>query len=626
MIKKRTNAHPTKLEDLYKAAYKLPKTKREKLVARLLSTDIKEELASRWWPKKTREKLALPIPVTIYIQDPLVAKQEPKLGLQEIYIQWESNLDDGPTSARVAVVDYNTDNNELIKPASWDRNRWCFIEPNDQPVEQKKLKSPWFHQVGVWAVVMRILKFFENSKALGRPVTWAFGGNRLIIVPHAGYGENAFYDRLSKSLQFYYCGTKKEPVYTCLSHDIVAHETGHAILDGVRPYYNECSSLQTAAFHEFIADLTAILIAFRNNDLRHVFAEITEGDLRKAKSLANIAKQFSKHVENREYLRSALNSNNMKDAIKSRSPHDCSQTLTGAMFDIMTRMAANYIHIRGKTPKEAFWHTVDRFIRVALQPLDFCPPVDIQFEDYAHAVLHHDQLSNPMDPYGYRQTMREVFKERKIIPHPKDDDIAECESKYSKFYLNNIDSLSSSRTATYHFVNENREKLRIPDHQDIIVVDPYTAYKVRRANRKLPPEIVLQYIWREDFELKGSQFGQLEGEIVSLLCGGTLVYDNRGNLLYWCRKPGTQFQTSKKGKKAKKGEIEERKEGEKRSEQLLDYIANHVKREMTSLADEGEAEGLDIWTPIVGRRVHGTLRLETTPHLRHWGDEKGEQR
>ena len=57
---------------------------------------------------------------------------------------------------------------------------------------------------------------------------------------------NAFYSRASKSIQFYYFYKDGKRVNTCLSHDIIAHETGHAILDGLRPYFLEDSSIRTA--------------------------------------------------------------------------------------------------------------------------------------------------------------------------------------------------------------------------------------------------------------------------------------------------------------------------------------------------------------------------------------------
>jgi hypothetical protein len=128
-------------------------------------------------------------------------------------------------------------------------------------------------------VVQRVLEFYESPQALGRPVPWGFDGNRLTIVPHAGRGENAFYDQQSKSLKFYTFGHQESPGHTCLSFDIIAHETGHAILDGIRPMFNQLSSLQTAAFHEFVGDLTAILLALFNQDLRQFVSKTTEGKL-----------------------------------------------------------------------------------------------------------------------------------------------------------------------------------------------------------------------------------------------------------------------------------------------------------------------------------------------------------
>ena len=51
-------------------------------------------------------------------------------------------------------------------------------------------------------------------------------------------------------------------VYTCRSLDIVAHETGHAILDGLKPaWMSSTRSPQTGALHEAFGDLTAIFLS-----------------------------------------------------------------------------------------------------------------------------------------------------------------------------------------------------------------------------------------------------------------------------------------------------------------------------------------------------------------------------
>jgi hypothetical protein len=81
-----------------------------------------------------------------------------------------------------------------------------------------------------------------------------------------------------------------------------------AVLDGIRPYYHEYSSQQTAAFHEFVADLTAILSALRDNRLREAVGKRVGADLKRARVIADIGDQLGDYVRGRPdaALRSAL--------------------------------------------------------------------------------------------------------------------------------------------------------------------------------------------------------------------------------------------------------------------------------------------------------------------------------
>ena len=73
---------------------------------------------------------------------------------------------------------------------------------------------------------------------------------RLRIYPHALRDQNAYYSPFKKALLFGYFpvlakdayNTPGTTVFACLSHDIVAHETTHALLDGVHPRFNEPSN------------------------------------------------------------------------------------------------------------------------------------------------------------------------------------------------------------------------------------------------------------------------------------------------------------------------------------------------------------------------------------------------
>jgi hypothetical protein len=617
--------------------------------------------------KQTRQDVGLMMKIPVFIKDPLVALENPTLGVQEISVRLEKNMGAGPTSSRIAVVDFNADTQTLVDPVVWDEEEGWFHTPlsekdwlpddPDVPEDmtkvkdpqkykeqyrqfiEKTVKNPYFHQLNAWAVVQRVLEFYEEPWALGRPVPWGFDGNRLIIVPHAGFGENAYYDQHSKSLQFYYFGDQQNPSYTCLSHDIIAHETGHAVLDGIRPMYNQLSSVQTAAFHEYIGDLTAILLALFNQDIRHFISKTSEG-LKGANVVADLAKQFGQEVVGRDYLRTAFNELKMKDVEGSLVPHTVSQVLTGAMWDILTTIAAKHMekNLLGQkvTPAQALYWAADRFRRVALQPLDLCPPCDIQLIDYAKAVIRNDILINPVDEQGYRPAMLEIFHKRGLCPcaYQIGQDLPEAclfnevmLQERMDFVYHDIERVSRSRTAAYYFLSDNRRLLHIPDHQDVRVVDLYDTNKLGAAAERLPREVVLEYAWQEVVELTPAadlDFKSWNGKTYNLDCGGTLVFDGRGNLLSWFRKPGTEHITPEeeqeilqktKQTKLDQGMLADLEIGQNRKEALLHYLSAIIRRGLVGAA-QLESRFSETSRPVTAIEHGGAVRFEMTPHLR----------
>jgi len=198
-----------------------------------------------------------------------------------------------------------------------------------------------------------------------------------------------------------------------------------------------------------------------------------------------------------------------------------------------------------------------------MRALDYCPPVDIQFADYAQAVLCADELAYPTDEKGYRAIAQAAFGYgeggRKIL-EPQ----VEHEIYPSQFRGLDITRIAGSRTAAYRFIHDNRERLHIPPYQDFIIADLYDTKKSLPGGCKLPREIVIEYLWREDVELTGRQFGSLDGGYFPLWCGGTLVFDSIGNVLSWVYKPGAEGPS--------KWPLDRRRGGERRDELL-----NHLK-------------------------------------------------
>lgn len=583
------------------------------------TTRVKLYAASRYLPSSVEEELGLQIPFDIYLQDPLVAENDPKFGFDDnCYVRWEPGLADGPTSARFAVVDYNGDTGHVAPMARWDGEEECFLTPDGQALNKDNVEPLQFHQVNVWAVLQRALAFFEGGQGLGRPIPFGFNGNRLIVVPHAGYGRNAFYDRASKSLQFYYFDHDGETVYTCLSTDIINHEFGHAVLDGIRPYFFESGLIQTGAFHEFVGDMTAILIILRNNKFRNAIAETTGADLAAAEYLRHIAEQFGQAVEGKPYLRIATNERTMPEVANEVGPHLVSEVLTGAMFEILIKLSRHYIDERDESVKNALWHAVERMQRMAIQPLDLLPPVDITFKDYALAVLRAEELSNPTDPHGYLKLVLEVFVKRGILNESDRKSSDEPGYVYDRLPVNvfhDIGDLSRSRAAAYRFLDDNRDRLFIPAHQDVIVVDLYDANKFARQARRLPRQIILEYLWPEEVTLEGEQFGKYEGEHMTMHCGGTLVFDEHGNVLSWFRKSGTQGG----GSKSWQAEIAA---GKQRRGDVLADLAKRIRAGYVGAA-LGSSKGMlgSHVPPLTVRRESGGLRFELSPHMSLTGDD-----
>lgn len=545
----------------------------------------------------------------IYIQDPMVAQKDNMLGIQPIRLLREPCLGDGPTSARLVVFDFDIDKGGCNPAAAWKEKEKRFETSEGKILDENCADHFQFHQVNAWAIVQYLLTLFEGPEVFGRLIPWGFAGSRLIIVPHAGFTPNAYYDRASKSLQFYYLGDPEKAVYNCLSFDVVAHEAGHALLDGIRPYYYEFTSLQTAAFHEFFADITAMLGGLRNNVLRRRTAKITRGDLGIDNVITHLAEQFGNEVHHTDELRNLASKLKMSDIENISIPHDCSLVLTGAIFELLKLIVDNY----KSTALDKLWRGVERILRLTFQPVDFLPPVDVQFIDYARAMLFSFQadVSNKQSPdyQFYEDKIKEVFQKRGLdlsnLPH--------CPNLQFTMLA---DRRFWSRTSLYSFIHQHRAVLHIPQKQDFQVVDVYQAIKYNREHKANVCHIVVQYIWSENIPLTEERYGPLKDKVIELWCGGTLVFDAEGNLVSWMHKPGLEF-------------LADKVEGESRKKALLEHIASQVAAGRVGLEQDEEVQINGPWTPgVVASSRDGKMHLEisqTVQKTLDTADEEGAQ-
>ncbi len=374
-------------------------------------------------------------------------------------VKWADYVSVGPVGEYLEIIDYDPASNTFYAPLDLD-DKYLIANEGLTPSES----NPQFHQQMVYAVAMTTIQNFE--KALGRYIIWAPKNNifqqgnyvqKLRIYPHALREANAFYDPGKKAILFGYFNATDENngqqlpeglVFTCLSHDIIAHEITHAILDGINNKLIDDSNPDILAFHEAFSDIIALFQHFSFEEvLKHQIAK-TKGDLRKQNLLGELAQQFGQAIGQYGSLRDALggvnpdtkewepNIPNPTDYATTMEPHARGAILVAAIFDTfikiykkrvqdLIRIASNgtgilpdgelHPDLVSRLAKEAA-KSARHVLTMCIRAIDFLPPVDINFGDFLRAMITADIEMVPEDEMNYRIMLIESFRQRGIFP------------------------------------------------------------------------------------------------------------------------------------------------------------------------------------------------------------------
>lgn len=521
--------------------------------------------------------------LTILTQDPGV-RIRGRLALSQVDVPAE-RLDVGPTGYRVRVIDFDAAENVLYKGPTYDLDpSGVVIDPFQPPAranartwrayENRLLGDPRFHAQNAYAIAMRTLGIFE--RALGRRVEWGFRGQQLLVAPHAFADANAFYSEEDQALMFgYFTGKSGMPVFTSLSHDIVAHETTHALLDGMRDAFTDDSLPDQAAFHEGFADVVALLSVFSLRETtRACLMPNSTGDLISARMVAReklassvllgLGKQFGREL--REIRGDALRRSVTLEPRRARrglegweEPHTRGEVFSAAMLNAfldlwVTRIAALGTFGNGRLSLDAVvdeGSTVAKhLLTLAIRALDYCPAVDLSFPAYLSSLLTADAEVAPDDSrYDYRGTIRSSFARYGIVP-PKDnvDPVTgywkQWDGEILTYSRAHFESMLRDREEVFRFIWENRDRFEI-DGRGFIRVN-----FVRPASRAGPDGLLLRETVAEYWQVArifGAEVNAVLGcarpegmtsrQSITAYGGGTLIFDQYGRVKYHIRHP-----------------------------------------------------------------------------------------
>ncbi len=514
--------------------------------------------------------------MTIVAQDPDVLR-DGRILTASVRVPAQ-HLDPGPASARFWVIDYDASTGHLTEPAVL-----AVVGADGRPTDRFEgisdrdiLSDRAFHAQNVYAIAARTLAAFES--ALGRRLPWGFDGHQLHVVPHAFAEANAYYSDDDRALLFGYFSAADEQILTCLSHDVVAHETAHAVLDGLRHRFLEPSLPDQAAFHEALADVVALLSVFSISEvLEHALGEPdAEGRIDAAIATPEAVRNSLPLVLG-EQMGGALNlgRGGLRRSAGLAPPPDwrtlpaweeCHQrgevlasavldTLVGLWTERLVPLIRDGRLDRDRAAEEGA-KSADHLLRMCLRGIDYLPPVDFEFEDFVAAVLLADTVLAPDDDHGYRSTLRGCFERMGVGLPPADRLVDLAQAPDAPVYHGlNFAAMRTDSDEVFRFIWENAEWLGVDRRYHLNVES------VRPSTRTGPDGLVLteavaDYV--QTLEVTAAELVELASgwaaeagddapvtlnplvapeTQVQVLGGGTLVFDQFGRAKYHIRKP-----------------------------------------------------------------------------------------
>ncbi len=413
------------------------------------------------------------------IQDPEIART--RIAGNKMVEGWtqldQQHFLDGPITPRLAVVDLDPDSEHLDDPVVFEAPAGSR-KFGRYHLDEGDTSSNAFIAVSAFATVWRTIRLFEETETLGREIEWGFGAPQLLVVPRAGWLENAYYERESHSLQFFSFEADDKTIHTSLSRDIVSHETAHALIDGIDPDLYDALDPQSLALHEGIADLTAMLLAFDSGPLRIAILKETDGKIDESNAFSSIAEQFGRAMDPTRragYLRNLKNDAAIDPDHEEIEPHALSEVISGVLYELVVEMhehfkdeyAPRFGGDRFKASGLALFVAAKLFQRIVLRGLDYLPPGEVTFADFGRAIIAADEASAVDN--RWTQSLRQKLVERGVAPTLEYLDV-EINLDNDAVKKADLPGLVASEWVAYKFADANRTLLEIPDDAEFEVL------------------------------------------------------------------------------------------------------------------------------------------------------------
>ena len=440
--------------------------------------------------------------MTVIAQDPSITTgRDGNILMAQIDVPAET-LIPGPIGYRVQLVDYDSSTGQYRGAHDLEKREPAAWRDGDPSI----VGDFRFHAQNAYALVMKTLARFEF--ALGRRIGWSFGVHQLKVAPNGVMDANAFYSREVEGLVFgYFPGRRGQNIYTCLSHDIVVHETTHALLDALRERYMDASGPDQGAFHEGFSDVIALLSVFSQVELvaellgkrrKSLSDDEVQPDALRKTALFGLADQMGREMDavRGDALRRSAEMKPDRKWITDpefEEPHRRGEILVAAVMNGF--LEAWTMRLQEAKAEDQKTHVARRvaeegsdiaaaLITMWIRALDYMPPVHLEFGDALSAAITADSEVRPDDSrYHLRDHMLQSFDQYGIKPSAtRQDEPGAWPKEVGRLRYERVrfESMRTDKDEVFRFLWDNRKALGVHPgvYTEVLSVRPCTRIGV----------------------------------------------------------------------------------------------------------------------------------------------------
>lgn len=291
-------------------------------------------------------------------------------GLGKKIIELDNTVDSGPSDNLIKIDGFTV----------YPGKNGHFVEQADgNPYSEDELDA-----IHTYATTRMVINLFE--KLFEKPIHWSWWKNGVgdpLLIKISSNDIHTRYIKDQKCIELDNYGPQDKWIHNCRCVDLIAHETGHAILDSIMPHLNE-GKAETKVIGEVFCDLSAMFMVLSQKDLCAYVIEETKVDLMQSSILSLFGVGHGDNENQFKEIRNAINNTTYKN--DAWSPYDNSQVLIGILYEILLAIFSEN-RVSTQNDVENLYQSGQYWMQAIIRLFQDCPVPNPGIADFGQRLI-----------------------------------------------------------------------------------------------------------------------------------------------------------------------------------------------------------------------------------------------